>query len=199
MRNKQPGQKKRKHKFIRHHWFRYKKLGMKWRFPKGRTSKMRLACKSRPPTPNAGYGSPPDVKGLLNGMKPVLVYNMADLDNVDAKANQGVVLSAAIGKRKAIAIAAEAEKKGMKILNHRKVSSAKHFMYMKEKQKEEKKVAAAKKKEESKAKDDAKKAEEAKSKEAHSPEGASPKSPKTETPKEAPKEAASPKSADKKS
>jgi len=212
MRNRQPGQKKRKHKFIRHNWFRYKKLGIKWRYPKGRTSKMRLACKSRPPTPNPGYGTPTELRGLLKGMKPVHVYNMADLAKVDPKANQGAVLSAVLGKRKAIAIAAEAEKKGIKILNHRKVSSAKHFMYMKVKQKEAAKEQASKESAKKAAEAEKKKAETAKTEAPKSeakketapkaaPKAVAPKETQkpvpSESPKSAPKEAVSPKSAKK--
>jgi large subunit ribosomal protein L32e len=158
MRPKQPGQKKRKHKFVRHNWFRFSRLGMKWRYPKGHHSKMRQGRKSRPPMPNAGYGSPASVRGLVKGMKAVLVSNHEDLHKVNPKAGEAAVLASVLGKKKLLAIAAEAEKRGIKILNHRAVSSAMHFAHEMKKRpkearslespKEAKAAAAAPKKEE---------------------------------------------------
>ncbi len=150
MRPKQPGQKKRKNRFVRHNWFRFPRLGLKWRYPKGHHSKMRQGRKSRPPMPNAGYGSPAAVRGLVRGMKPVLVSNFADLQKVNAKANEVAVLAAALGKKKTIMIAAEAEKRGIKILNHRKVSAAEHFAHEMKKRKEQAKASAAPKPKEEK-------------------------------------------------
>jgi len=57
MSNKRP-------KFKRQNWFRYKRLGEKWRRPRGIHSKMRRHFKYRIPVVQSGFRGPANVRGL---------------------------------------------------------------------------------------------------------------------------------------
>ncbi|MCL1978868.1 MAG: 50S ribosomal protein L32e, partial [Methanomassiliicoccaceae archaeon] len=50
--------------FKRQEWFRYSKLGEKWRKPKGIHSKMKRRLKRRPPMVDIGFRGPASVRGL---------------------------------------------------------------------------------------------------------------------------------------
>ena len=64
--------------FRRQNWFRYKRLGQKWRRPRGIHSKMRRHFKYRIPVVQAGFRGPASVRGLHpSGFEEVLVYNLA--------------------------------------------------------------------------------------------------------------------------
>ncbi len=105
--------------FKRQEWFRYKKLGEKWRKPKGKTSKTRRYEKGKPAMPSIGYGSPKSTKGLHpSGFKDVLVSNIAELKKLDP-ATQACRISATVGKRKKEVMLEKAKELGIKILNKR--------------------------------------------------------------------------------
>jgi large subunit ribosomal protein L32e len=108
--------------FRRHEWWRYKKLGGKdapWRVPSGIHSKVRRHFKYRPPLVSIGYGGPAAVRGLHpSGFEEVLVHNVADLANVN-KETQAARVGGTVGGRKAKAIEAEADKRGIHVLNRR--------------------------------------------------------------------------------
>ncbi|WP_456454325.1 50S ribosomal protein L32e [Methanopyrus sp.] len=109
--------KRKKPKFRRQEWHRYKRLGEKWRRPKGRHSKMRRKLKSRPKMPNPGYGSPKKVRGLHpSGYEEVLVYNPKDLEKIDPK-RQAARIASRVGKRKRQEILDKAEELGIVVLN----------------------------------------------------------------------------------
>ena len=106
--------------FVRQEHLKYSKLGkgrkklQKWRKPKGRDSKMRLKRKGYSKTVSVGYKSPRKSLGKINGMKPVLVYNVKDLFKLD---KNSVAIIARIGVRKKLDIIKHAQEKKIKILN----------------------------------------------------------------------------------
>ena len=104
-------------RFKRQEYARYKKLGDKWRKPRGRTSKMRRYEAGKPDMPAIGYGTPKDTRYLHpSGYKDVLVRNLKELENLDP-ATEAARLSSSIGKNKKSQILEKASELGIKILN----------------------------------------------------------------------------------
>lgn len=102
--------------------FWLKKLGTKWRKPKGRHSKLAHEKKGRWDVPKVGYGRNASERWMVltggKNLKPIMIKNMKDLDKITIKSEAGII-AAAVGKRKASLIMTEAEKKGIKIINRR--------------------------------------------------------------------------------
>ena len=96
-------------KFKRQEYARYKKLGIKWRRPRGKTSKMRRYEAGKPAMPAIGYLHP-------SGFKDVLVNNMSELEALDP-ATEAARISASIGKRKKDLMLEKATELGIKVLN----------------------------------------------------------------------------------
>lgn len=109
-------------RFRRHEWWRYKKLGGKnapWRRPRGIHSKQRRHFKYRPPVVSIGYRGPREARGLHpSGFEEVLVYRPEDLTDIDPKI-QAARVGGTVGGRKAELIEAEADKRGIRVLNRR--------------------------------------------------------------------------------
>ena len=104
-------------KFKRQEYSRYKKLGVKWRRPRGKTSKMRRYEAGKPAMPSIGYRTPKDIRFLHpSGFKDVLVCNVNELENLDPSTEAGRI-SASIGKKKKEAMLNKASELGIKILN----------------------------------------------------------------------------------
>ena len=109
----------KKPQFRRQEWFRYKKLGNKWRKPKGKTSKTRRYEKGKPAMPSIGYGSPKKIKGLHpSGYEDILISKIKDLEVLDPDRQAGRI-SSTIGKRKKEIIIEKAKELEIKILNRR--------------------------------------------------------------------------------
>jgi large subunit ribosomal protein L32e len=107
----------KKPEFKRQEWFRYKKLGVKWRKPKGKTSKTRRYEKGKPAMPSIGYGSPKDKRGLHpSGYEDIIVCNVMDLEKLDPDIHVGRINST-VGKRKKEIMLNRARELGIKILN----------------------------------------------------------------------------------
>ena len=103
--------------FKRQEWFRYSKLGEKWRRPKGIHSKMKRKLKRRPPVVVIGYRGPALARALHpSGFEEKMVHNLNDLDNVDPK-KQAVRIGGTVGTRKRILIEDRAEELGIRVLN----------------------------------------------------------------------------------
>jgi len=103
--------------FKRQEWFRYSKLGEKWRKPKGIHSKMRRGFKHRPPLVRIGFRGPKEVRGLHpSGFSEVLVHNVSQLEGVDPKV-QAVRVAGTVGTKKRIDIEDKADELGIRILN----------------------------------------------------------------------------------
>ncbi|MGC9166297.1 MAG: 50S ribosomal protein L32e [Thermoplasmata archaeon] len=106
-------------RFLRQEWFRYKKLGEKWRKPKGKHSKMREKKKYRPPVVDIGYRGPKKVRGLHpSGYKEVLIYNAKQLMEINPE-TEAVKIASSVGKRKRMEIYEKAKSLGIRILNYR--------------------------------------------------------------------------------
>ena len=91
-------------RFKRQEYARYKKLGIKWRRPRGKTSKI-------------GYRTPRAVRDLHpSGYNDVLVHNMAELEDLNP-ATDAARISASIGKRKKDLMLEKASELGIKVLN----------------------------------------------------------------------------------
>ena len=104
-------------RFKRQEYARYKKLGIKWRRPRGKTSKMRRYEAGKPDMPAIGYRTPKTIRGLHpSGFKDVLVRNMEDLENINAE-TEAARISASIGKRKKELMLEKASELGIKVLN----------------------------------------------------------------------------------
>jgi len=106
--------------------FWLKKLGDKWKRPKGRQSKLRHEKKGRWAVPKVGYGRASKERGTVifksQQVMPVLIRNMKELGNVGK--SEVAVIASSVGARKSLMIIAEAEKRGIKIIN-RKAKAAK--------------------------------------------------------------------------
>jgi large subunit ribosomal protein L32e len=110
---------KKKHtpQFYRGEWFRYKKLSKSWRCPDGITSKMRINKKYRPARVRVGFRGPKNVRGLHpSGFEEVLVYNVSDLEKINADV-QAARIAGAVGTKKRVAIAEKAKELDIRLLN----------------------------------------------------------------------------------
>ncbi len=104
-------------RFRRQESWRYVRIKESWRRPRGIDSKMRLKKKGWPPSPSVGYRGPKAVRGLHpSGYEEVLVYNVGDLATIDPE-TQAIRIAGTVGARKRATILAEAEKRGIKVLN----------------------------------------------------------------------------------
>ena len=103
--------------FKRQEWFRYSKLGEKWRKPKGIHSKMKRQLKRRPPMVDIGFRGPIAARDLHpSGFEEVLVYNVDGLESIDPK-KQAVRIGGTVGTKKRIAIEDRAAELGIRVLN----------------------------------------------------------------------------------
>ena len=145
-------------------YFRYPRLGTKWRRPKGRQSKLRKGKGGSGLNAAMGYGTKAEEKNTINGMRFSVVRSVRDLES----AKEAIIISATLGAKKTKLIAEKAKQLNLVILNKKKVKKAertgKEIAKRKHSKKEEKKKAATEKE---KKEDDATPATETK-------EGASP-------------------------
>ncbi len=103
--------------FLRQEWFRFPRLGEKWRRPRGMHSKMRRHIQYRPNVVSIGYRGPAKVRGLHpSGFEEVMVWNPDQLDKVDPKV-QAVRVGGSVGYKKRQAIEKKADELGIRVLN----------------------------------------------------------------------------------
>jgi len=103
--------------FKRQEWFRYARLGEKWRKPKGIHSKMKRRLKRRQPMVDIGFRGPASVRGLHpSGFEEVLIHNIDGLEDIDPKV-QAVRIGGTVGTKKRIAIEDRAAELGIRVLN----------------------------------------------------------------------------------
>ncbi len=101
----------------RQEYARYKKLGIKWRRPRGKTSKMRRYEAGKPDMPAIGYRTPRAIRNLHpSGYNDVLVHNMKELEALNPE-TEAARISASIGKRKKLMMLDKASELGIKVLN----------------------------------------------------------------------------------
>ena len=103
--------------FLRQEWFRFPRLGEKWRRPRGMHSKMRRHIQYRPNVVSIGYRGPAKVRGLHpSGFEEVMVFNPDQLVKVDPKV-QAVRVGSSVGFKKRQAIEQKADELGIRVLN----------------------------------------------------------------------------------
>jgi len=149
--NIEPARKQQRKRFVRYEWFKCKKLGLKWRRPRGLHSKMRQGRKGKPPQVNIGFGKRATDRGMLNGYAPIIVQSLSDLARVDVKKQQAAVLASGLGLRKAGEIVKKAEQSGIVILNDEKAVASRARAWMIDKQREERAKAKTEAEKETKA------------------------------------------------
>jgi large subunit ribosomal protein L32e len=109
--------KKRKPDFRRQESFREKRLGTKWRRPRGRHSKLRIERKVRGRKPKPSYSSPKAVRGLgPGGLREIRVFTPGDLKGIDP-AKEAVIIGGSVGKAKREAIVKRAGALKIRVLN----------------------------------------------------------------------------------
>ncbi len=101
--------------FRRQDYHRYKKLGKKWRKPKGRQSKLRRGKAGNSPKPSIGFRTERKDRYKISGKLPVVVNNINDLKKITEE--KVAVISGKIGLRKLSVILKEAEKRKIAIVN----------------------------------------------------------------------------------
>jgi large subunit ribosomal protein L32e len=103
--------------FRRQDYHKKKRTPESWRKPRGGLSKQRRGYKGKGPMVESGYRTPTDVRGKHpSGFEEVRVHNVGDLEDVD-EAREAVRIAAAVGARKRETIEAEAEERGIRVLN----------------------------------------------------------------------------------
>jgi large subunit ribosomal protein L32e len=134
--------KAKKPKFQGQETWRYKRIRVRWRRPRGVDSKMRQNVKGWPKTVNVGYGGPQTAKFLHpSGYKEVLVHNQKEIEKIDAE-TQAVRIAHTVGQKKRIEILNKAKERGLHILNPREVKETKEELEKVPETKEEKEELA---------------------------------------------------------
>ena len=103
--------------FKRQEWFRYQRLGEKWRKPRGIHSKMRRHLSYRPPVVSIGFRGPKMVRDYHpSGFREVMVYNPGQVEAVDPKV-QAIRIGGTVGGKKRMAIIEKADDLSIRVLN----------------------------------------------------------------------------------
>ncbi|MEM3852215.1 MAG: 50S ribosomal protein L32e [Methanomassiliicoccales archaeon] len=103
--------------FLRSEYYKAKRMGLKWRKPRGKQSKMRLCAYYRPKIVSIGYGGPNQAKGLHpSGFEEKLVHTVKELEGIDAK-RVAVRIAHSVGSRKREEILERAEALSIRVLN----------------------------------------------------------------------------------
>ncbi|MBS3052011.1 MAG: 50S ribosomal protein L32e [Candidatus Aenigmarchaeota archaeon] len=107
---------KRKPKFLRQGQY-LKRVGEKWRKPRGIHSKLRQKKKGKGNIPNVGYMAPKNLRGLHpSGFMEKFVENANQLSSIDSK-KESVRISSKVGERKRKEIIKRSKELNLKILN----------------------------------------------------------------------------------
>lgn len=151
-RNKKP-------KFVRAESWKYDRFSLSWRRPRGLDNKIRRKILGWPPGPSMGYKGPKVARFLHpSGYKEVIVFNVADLANVDVN-TQAVRIAHRVGLRKRADIIAKAKEMNLKILNFKASAETEATEEETEEEAEGEETAIKEAKEEKKAKSAPKKKE----------------------------------------
>jgi large subunit ribosomal protein L32e len=106
--------------FVRQESWRYKRVGLAWRKPKGIDNhQRRQKFRGRPGLVKVGYGGPKLSRNLHpSGFTDNLVHNVNDLSKLNPKSD-GVRIAHGVGKKKRVEIVAKAIEGKFKIFNAR--------------------------------------------------------------------------------
>ena len=141
--------KARKPDFIRQDAHKRKKLGMKWRKPKGIHSKMRHRFKGHSRMVSKGYCGPKAARNLhKSGLAVRIVSTIKGIENIK-KESEGAIIAANVGQKKKVEILKRAKELGVEVLNIKSIDA---YLKNVEKNMEEKKKAKGKEKETKKGK-----------------------------------------------
>ncbi len=139
--------KRKKPYFMSQDYFRYKKLGRRWRKPRGLQSKLRIKKGGSGKLPRLGFSAEKSIRNLVKVgseyLNPVIIRNEKDLDVL--KKGEVAVLSGSIGARKVLLIKEKAAEKKIRFLYTKRFSTAAATKKMIAKRKEEKKKEEHKK------------------------------------------------------
>lgn len=156
--------KRKKPLFIRQDVHKKKRLGFKWRKPRGLHSKVRRGLKGYRKRVSKGYKSPSLIKGIHHsGLKMVVVSSIKDIEKIK-KDEEGIIIKKDVGLKKKIGIVKKSIEKSIKILNIKDPSNFLNVVGEKLKKKREDKEKKLSSKEKKK-REKEKKAEEKKKKE----------------------------------
>ena len=112
-------------KFIRQESWRYDRLAVNWRKPKGKDNKMRKQKAGHPEIVKIGYRGPKVARGLHpSGYNDIIVHNVNELAGLDPK-KDAIRLGRTVGMRKRKDIVEGATKMGLKMLNAGKLAPKK--------------------------------------------------------------------------
>ncbi len=107
-------------KFKSQDYFRYPRLGTKWRRPKGRQSKLRKRKGGSGMQVAIGHGTKNTEKNTINGMHFNVVRSLKDLEN----AQEAIIISRSLGAKKTKIVAEKAKQMNLKILNAKKMGKS---------------------------------------------------------------------------
>lgn len=107
--------------FKQQDYFRYKRLGTKWRKPRGRQSKLRIKKGGSGQKPSVGYGTEKTKMHMIRGLKVFNIRTGSQLGSLPE--NSGIFISGSVGSKKAVEIYKAASEKGFTVLNMRRVKS----------------------------------------------------------------------------
>lgn len=147
--------KKKKPKFLRTGYRQYSKLGLrrkkkqKYRKAKGGENKIRLKKRGHLRNVSIGFRGDKKTRGLVKGLKPVLIKSIDDLKKLK---KDEIAIVEKLGKKKKIEIAKYAVDNNVRLFN----LNAKKFLEKIEKEKTEKNVAKVESKKEEKVKEEGK-------------------------------------------
>jgi len=104
---------KRKPTFVVKEWKFGHGVKRRWRFPRGKHSKVRQMHKGRPALPHPGHGSPKSVYGLdKHALLPVLVKTSEDLMKINP-ITESVLISGKLGNRKRLELLSLVQEKNI--------------------------------------------------------------------------------------
>ncbi|MCG2871194.1 MAG: 50S ribosomal protein L32e [Sulfolobales archaeon] len=112
--------KKDKPKFLRYDWDKYYRLERQetWRKPRGRDNPMRLQLSGYSPKVDPGFGTPKEIRGLHpSGLKPVIVRNMKELEDLKGKQDVIVYIASTVGLKKRTEMVSKAKELGIRLAN----------------------------------------------------------------------------------
>lgn len=142
--------KRRKPNFIIQDYFRYSRLGLRWRKPRGRQSKLRKRKVNSGFVPKIGYGNDSRIKNAVNRndkwILQKVVNNLKEMEKMEK--GTGILIGSGVGAKKLMEFEKKANELGLFILNRRKMKKHRAYEYEIKKKLEEKKKET--KKEESK-------------------------------------------------